>query len=65
MGERIRWATGQKVKVVDRSSPYFGKVGILRTTKQFPVVGKMPYHWFVEIDNNSVLFAQEQLARIE
>jgi len=65
MVERIHWATGQKVKVVDKSSPYFGKVGILRTTKQFPVVGKMPYHWFVEIDNNSVLFAQEQLARIE
>ena len=65
MGERTRWAIGQKVKVVDKSSPYFGKVGILRTTKQFPVVGKMPYHWFVEIDNNSVLLAQEQLARIE
>ena len=65
MGERIQWAIGQKVKVVDKGSPYFGKVGILITTKQFPVVGKMPYHWYVEIDNNSVLFAQEQLARIE
>ena len=66
MVERFRWATGQKVRVVDRSSPYSGKVGILRTRKQFPVIQKIhnPY-WFVEIDGDSVLLTEEQLARIE
>ena len=66
MVERIRWATGQKVRVVDRSSPHVGKVGILKTLKQFPIVGNMPYrYWFVEIDGNSVLLTEDQLARIE
>jgi hypothetical protein len=66
MVEGIGWTTGLKVRVVDRKSPYFGKMGVLKTAKQFPVLGKMPYHyWSVEIDHESVLFAQGQLARME
>ena len=66
MVERIRWATGQKVRVVDRSSPHVGKVGILRTLKQFPIVGNMPYrYWLVEIDGNSAVLTEDQLARME
>ena len=65
MNRRVRWATGNKVRVVDRTSPYFSKIGVLTEPKKVRVYGKLQYHWFVKFDDTFELFAPEQLEKIE
>jgi len=67
MNKRIRWATGDKVKIIDNASSHFGKTGILIEPKRVPVYGKLQYHWFVKIEGTETieLFAPEQLEKID
>ncbi len=36
MNKRIRQATGDKVEIIDRASPYFGKTGKLIKIRSVP-----------------------------
>lgn len=67
MDKKIRLATGNKVKIIDRTSPYFGKTGTLIEPRAVPVRLKLEYHWLVKLDGTETteLFAPQQLEKID
>ena len=66
MKERIRQATGDKVEIIDRESPYFGKTGTLIEPRSVPVRMKLEYHWLVKLDDTETteVLAPRQLRKI-
>ena len=67
MNKPIRLATGNKVKIIDRTSLHFDKTGTLVEPRRVPVGLKLEYHWLVKIDGTGVteLFAFKQLGKID
>ena len=67
MNKKIRLATGNKVEIIDRTSPYFGKTGTLIEPRRVPVRMKLEYHWLVKLDGTDTMevFAPEQLEKID
>ena len=65
MNKLIRLATGNKVEIIDRTSPYFGKTGTLIEPRRVPVRMKLKYHWLVKLDGTDTMeiFAPEQLKK--
>ncbi|MCX6010898.1 MAG: hypothetical protein NT134_01330 [Chloroflexi bacterium] len=63
MNKKIRLAMGNKVKIIDGTSPYFGKTGTLIEPRRVPVRMKLEYHWLVKLDGTDTMevFAPEQL----
>ena len=66
MNKPIRLATGNKVKIIDRTSPHFGETGTLVEPRRVPVEMKLEYHWLVKIDGTggTELFAPKQLEKV-
>ena len=67
MNKPKRLATNNKVEIIDRTSPYFGKTGTLKEPRRVPVRMKLEYHWLVELDGTDTMevFAPEQLEKID
>ncbi len=67
MNRRGRLATNNKVKIIDKASPYFGRNGILIEPKHIPVGLKLEYHWLVKIGDieTTELFAPKQLRKFD
>lgn len=65
MNKRIRMATGDKVEIIDRESPYFGKTGTLIEPTSVPVRMKLEYHWLVKLDGTETteVFAPNQFRK--
>ncbi len=66
MNRKIRLATGNKVKIVDGTSPYFGKTGTLIEPRRVPAGLKLEYQWLVRLDHTETteIFAFKQLEKI-
>ncbi len=66
MKKKIRLATGNKVEIIDRTSPYFGKTGTLIEPRRVPVGLKLEYHWLVKLDGTETteIFAPNQFRKI-
>jgi len=64
MNKRIH--TNDKVKIIDSTSPYFGKTGTLIEPRRVPVRMRLEYHWLVKLDGTEAteLFAFKQLEKI-
>ncbi len=67
MNRKIRLATGNKVKIIDGTSQYFGKTGTLIEPRRVPVRMKLEYHWLVKLDGTETteIFAFKQLEKID
>jgi hypothetical protein len=67
MKKQIRLATNDRVKIIDKKSPYFDKTGILKEPRRVPVRMKLEYHWLVKLDSTdkTELFTPEQLLKID
>ncbi len=67
MNKRIRFHTGNKVKIIDRVSQHFGKTGTLIEPRRVPVRMRLEYHWLVKLDGTDTMevFAREQLEKID
>jgi hypothetical protein len=67
MNKRIRQATGDKVEIIDKESPYFGKTVTLIEPRPVPVRMKLEYHWLVKLDGTETteVFTPRQLRKIE
>ena len=65
MSKPIRLATGNKVKIIDKTSMHYGKTGTLIEPRRVPVDMKLEYHWLVKIDSTGVreIFAPKQLIK--
>lgn len=66
MSKLIRLATGNKVKIIDKTSLYFGETGTLVEPRRVPVGMKLEYHWLVKIDGtgSTELLAPKQLEKV-
>ncbi len=76
MNKRIRLATGDKVEIIDRNSPYFGKTGklieprlvptIMINSNSKPISSKEEYHCKVKLEDTetTVEFTPTQLRKI-
>jgi hypothetical protein len=66
MNRKIRLATGNKVKIIDRESPHFGKTGTLIEPRQVPDGLRLVYKWLVKLDGTETteIFAFERLEKI-
>jgi hypothetical protein len=62
----IRFHTGDKVKIIDEVSQYFGKTGIVTNVRSVPVRMRLEYHLLVKLDgtNTMEVFAPKQLKTI-
>ena len=67
MSARIRLATGNKVKIIDGTSPYFGKKGTLIEPRRVPAGLKLEYQWLVKLDGTETteIFGFKQLEKID
>ena len=76
MNKKIRLATGNKVKIIDGTSPYFGKTGTLIEIRSVPteminhssktISSKIEYRYVVKLDDTETIevFALMQLRKI-
>ncbi len=64
--KKIRLATGNKVEITDRTSPYFSKTGTLIEPRRVPAGLKLEYHWLVKLDGTETteIFALNQLRKM-
>ena len=67
MNRKTRLATGNKIKIIDGTSPYFGKTGTLIETRRVPVRMRIEHHCLVKLDGTDTteVFAPEQLEKID
>lgn len=50
-----RLHTGQRVKVVDKASPYFNETGVVKEFKLEPIAMKLERHLWVELDGSGTV----------
>lgn len=76
MNKRERWATNDRVEIIDKDSPYFGKTGTLIEIRPVPteminrssktISSKIEYRYVVKLDDTETIevFALRQLRQI-
>jgi len=76
MNKRIRLAKGDKVEIIDRNSPYFGKIGELMEIQPAPteminssskvISSKVEYYCKVKLEDTGTIgeFTVDQLREI-
>jgi hypothetical protein len=67
MNNPNRLATGNKVKIIDKVSQHFNKMGILIEPRCVPVGMRLENHWLVKLDDTDAeeVFAPEQLEKTD
>ncbi len=75
MNNESRWATGNKVEIIDSGSSNFGKTGVLMgpilvtmiNAGSQPIRPRTEYHWKVKLDDTGAIetFAPYQLKKIQ
>jgi hypothetical protein len=75
MSKRVRLATGNEVEIVDRSSPHYGKKGIISDIKHIPVTmidyasKPLSTHeeitFIVKLDDINLEFNKNQIKKVD